>query len=282
MKYTIKDFQSEFPNDDVCLEYIFQQRFGKDFECPKCGKIDSYYRVKKRKSYACAWCANQVYPTKGTIFEKSDTALTLWLFALFLMSQAKNGVSAKELERQLGVTYKTAWRIAKQIRSLMEQQPSLLSGVVEADETYIGGKGKHNKRGRGAENKTAVVGMVEREGLVKAQAVRNVKSSTIMPLLRENVRIGTTLMTDEFRSYNKAEKNGYIHKKVNHGQKQYVLGDIYTNTIEGFWSQLKRSIDGTFHKVSPKYLQTYVNEFAFRYNYRLSSLHLFEVLMGRI
>lgn len=282
MKFTIKEFQNAFPNDDVCLEYIFEQRFGKDFHCPKCDKLDSYYRVKKRKSYACAWCSNQVYPTAGTIFHKSPTPLTLWLYAIFLMAQAKNGVSAKEIQRHLGVTYKTAWRMAKQIRLLMIQPPSMLEGTVEADETYVGGKGKHNKRGRSAENKTPVFGVVERQGHVKAQAVTNVKSSTIMPLIRENVKVGTTLMTDEFRSYNPVEKNGYIHKHIHHATKQYVIGDIYTNTIEGFWSQLKRSIDGTFHKVSPKYLQTYVDQFAFHYNSRSSFLHPFHLLMRRI
>ena len=179
MKYTIKQFQTEFSNDDVCLDYIFNQRFGKDFVCPKCQKVDSYYRIKKRKSYACAWCANQVYPTKGTIFEKSATPLTLWFFAIFLMSQAKNGVSAKELQRVLGVTYKCAWRIAKQIRILMTQKPFMLSGTVEADETYIGGKGKNNKRGRGAENKTPVIGIVERKGKVKAPDFRTAIKTNI-------------------------------------------------------------------------------------------------------
>lgn len=282
MKYTIKDFQAEFPNDDICLDYIFNQRFGKEFKCPKCDKIDSYYRIKKRKSYACAWCANQVYPTKGTIFEKSDTPLTSWFYVIFLMSQAKNGISAKEIERHLGVTYKTAWRMGKQIRMLMIQEPSMLGNTVEADETYVGGKGKNNKRGRGAENKTPVFGVVERKGQVKAKVVTNVKSSTIMPLLKESVVVGTTLMTDEFNIYNKVEQNGYIHKHIHHATKQYVIGDIYTNTIEGFWSQLKRSIDGTFHKVSPKYLQSYVDQFVFHYNFRSSSLHPFSLLMARI
>lgn len=282
MKYTIKQFQEEFKDDDVCLEYMFDKRFGKEFQCPKCSKADCYYRVKRRKSYACSWCANQVYPTANTIFHKSDTKLTLWFFAIFLMSQAKNGVSAKELERHLGVTYKCAWRIAKQIRSLMTQGGSLLSGTVEADETYNGGVGKHNKRGRAAENKTPVFGIVQRQGEVKAVVVPNVKSSTIMPIIRENVEIGTDVMTDEFRIYNKVYKSGYNHRQVNHSAKQYVNGDVHTNTIEGFWSQLKRSIDGTYHKVSPKYLQTYVDQSAFFYNYRKSIFPLFEVLLARI
>lgn len=281
-KYTVKDFQKEYPNDDVCLDYIFQKRIGKGFACPSCKKVDSFYRIKKRKSYACSWCGYQIAPTAGTIFHKSPTPLTLWFHAIFLFGQSKNGVSAKELERHLGVTYKCAYRIGKQVRSLMEQQPSLLGGTVEADETYIGGKGGHNKRGRGAENKTPVFGMVERKGNVKAEAVANAKAVTVMPLIRKNVKIGTNLMTDEFQSYNKAANAGYNHERVKHSAKEYARGNVHTNTIEGFWSQLKRSIDGTYHFVSPKYLQTYVNECAFHYNARISALHPFELLMGRI
>ena len=275
MKYTIKDFQKEFPNDDVCLDYLFTQRFG------HLADFNKYYRVKKRKCYAHSETGEQIHPLADTIFHKSSTKLTLWFYAIFLFSQSKNGISAKELERHLGVTYKTAWRMAKQIRELMQQEPSMFGGTVEADETYVGGKGKNNKRGRGVENKTPVFGVVEREGSVSAKAVKNCKASTVMPLIRENVEIGTNLMTDEFRSYGKAGLE-YNHQTVNHGTKEYVHGDVHTNTIEGFWSQLKRSIDGTFHSVSPKYLQAYVNEFAFRYNHRNSSVHVFDLLLGNV
>lgn len=275
MKYTIKDFQKEFPNDDVCLDYIFSQRFGhiEDF--------DKYYRVKNRKCYAHSKTGEQIHPTAGTIFHKSATKLTLWFYAIFLMSQGKNGVAAKELERHLGVTYKCAYRIGQQIRKLMVQDGDLLSGVVEADETYVGGKGGNNKKGRGAENKTPVFGMVQRQGGIKAKAVSNVKSSTVMPLLRENVEVGTKLMTDEYAIYNKANED-FEHQKVHHASKEYVRDDVHTNTIEGFWSQLKRSIRGTYHFVSPKRLQVYVDEFAFRYNYRSSDLHPFGILLERI
>lgn len=275
MKYTIKDFQKEFPNDDICLDHIFTQNFG---DLPD---FDKYYRVKKRKCYAHSETGAQIHPLAGTIFHKSSTRLTDWFSAIYLMSQAKNGVSGKEIERHLGVTYKTAWRMAKQIRQLMTQSPSMLSGTVEADETYIGGKGGNNKRGRGAENKTAVVGVVERKGEVKAKAVENVKSSTITPLIRENVELGANLMTDTWPSYNMVGKE-YNHQKIAHGAKEYVRGDVHTNTIEGFWSQLKRSIDGTYHQVSKKYLQTYVDEFAFRYNHRTSAIHLFQILLKKV
>lgn len=160
-KYTIKDFRKEFPNDDACLDYIFQARFG-DKECV-CGRKGTMYRVKDRKCYACSFCAHQIHPTSGTIFHKSSTALTDWFYALFLFSSARNGVSAKELQRQLGVTYKTAWRMAHQIRSLMTQGRDPMDGTVEMDETYIGGR-RRGTRGRGAQGKTAVAGIAQRGG----------------------------------------------------------------------------------------------------------------------
>lgn len=281
MKFTVNDFNLQYPDPDACLDEIFKQRFGQLEECPKCKNKAKFYKVSDRKCYACQFCGHQLHPLAGTIFHKSPTPLKSWFYAIFLFSTSKNGVAALELQRHLGVTYKCAWRIAKQIRLLMVQKSSLLKGTVEADETYIGGKGKNNKRGRGAENKTAVFGMVERQGDVVAKAVINAKASTIMPLLRENVAIGTNLMTDEFTSYKKAQKNGFNHKTVNHSAKEYVRGETYTNTIEGFWSQLKRSCDGTHHAISPKYLQNYIDEFAWRYNQRgISSL--FPLLIQRV
>ena len=168
--------------------------------------------------------------------------------------------------------------MAKQIRLLFEQNKSLLSDIVEADETYIGGKSK-GKRGRGAENKTSVVGLVQRQGEVKARVTVNTKSITVKPLIRENVAIQSHIMTDEYRSYNNLDKYGYQHSRINHVSNQYVNGDVHTNTIEGFWSQLKRSINGTYHAVSPKYLQDYVNEFAWRYNLRSSDLPIFHLMV---
>jgi len=156
MKYTIKNLKADFPNDDACLDFIFKNRWPKGLTCPNCESKD-FYRVKGRKSYACK-CGYQVSPTEGTIFHKSSTLLTLWFHAIFLMSQSKNGVAAKELERRLGVTYKCAWRMARQIRLLMTDDDGPLGDneIVELDETYVGGKTK-GKRGRGAANKTPVL-----------------------------------------------------------------------------------------------------------------------------
>lgn len=274
MKYTINDFKREFPTDDVCLDYIFQQRFGKREDFGK------YYRVNGRKCYSHSETAEQLHPTAGTIFHKSSTRLTLWFYAIFLFSQSKNGVSAKELERQLGVTYKCAYRIGHQLRKLMAGNGKGLSGIVEADETYYGGK-RPGKRGRGAEGKTPVVGVIERKGSVVAVATKDTRRSTVMPIIRGNVAAGSTVMTDQYNVYDKVSRE-YPHQRVNHGRKEYVRGDVHTNTIEGFWSQLKRSIGGTYHAVSPKHLQAYVNEFAWKYNHRISPTHPFCLLMAKI
>lgn len=284
MKYTIKDFQKQFPTDDVCLEYLFNKYYGEDYKCPSanCGHSNCFYRVKKRKCYTCSWCGYQVHPLAKTIFHKSDTKLTLWFYAMFMFSSSKNGVSALELERALGVTYKCAWRMAKQIRSVMVQTSSKLQGVVETDETYVGGKGKNNKRGRGAENKTPVFGLSERKGNVMAKVVVDTKRKTVMPIIRQNVAIGTKVMSDEYLPYQSLGKEGYAHQTVNHGTKEYVRGNVHTNSIEGFWSQLKRSIDGTYHAVSPKYLQNYVDEFAYRYNHRLYPVPLFHLMLENV
>ena len=265
MKYTIKQLRAEFGTDVKCLQFVFDNRY-KDFICPQCKATGKFYLIENRKRFDCV-CGFTVSPLAGTIFHKSSTPLTLWFHSIFLFASSRNGVSAKELERQLGVTYKCAWRLAKQIRILFAQSNNPLSGVVEADETYIGGIRK-GKRGRGADKKTPVFGMVERQGGARAEVVENVKIKTIQPIINSLVAQGSQVMTDEFNIYNKVKENGYDHHTVQHGLGQYVDGIIHSNSIEGFWSQMKRSISGTYHSVSPKHLQSYVNEFVYRYNYR--------------
>ncbi len=267
MKYSIIDFQKEFPNDDVCLDYIASHKLPVG---------DKFYRVAERKAYANAK-GKQVYPLKGTIFEKSDTSLVKWFYAIYLFSASKNGVSAKELQRQLTVTYKTAWRIAYQVRKLMEQGEDKLSGIIEADETYIGGK---TTRAKGSfKNKTPVIGLVERGGAVKAKVSAR-ETHLILNHMKENIKKGSAIMSDQFGVYEKAPRFGFTHSSVNHWRKEFARGEVHTNTIEGFWSQLKRSLNGTYHAVSVKHLQHYVDEFAFRYSHRASPM--FDAILAKI
>ncbi|MEK7508168.1 MAG: IS1595 family transposase [Patescibacteria group bacterium] len=268
-KYTISQFRREFNSENVCLEYVFNKRF-KD--------IKGFYRVKGRKCWANAK-GEQIHPLAGTIFEKSSTSLQNWFYAIFLFAASRNGVSAKELQRQLGVTYKCAWRMAYQIRELMTQDGDPLEGTVEVDETYIGGRVRGNNKKK-FDNKTPVMGMVERGGKVKAFKIPNTTSKILLGKIRKNIKQGSKIMSDELWTYHNTWGMGYSHYSIMHSAKEYVRGSAHTNTIEGFWSQFKRSVSGTYHSVSKKHLQSYVNEFSFRYNHR--ALPIFGALMARI
>lgn len=279
-KFTVQEFHRQFPDNETCLEHLFQTHHGHK-ACPKCGKIGNYHRQKNTAHYVCSCGGHQISPKAGTIFEKSDTDLVKWYFAIFLMSQSRNGVAAKELERSIGVTYKTAWRMQKQIRLLMTDDPVLQQGEVEADETWIGGR---RERKHKMENKTIVFGSVERKGKVNTMIVPDASEASLYPHIRDNVAKGSRLMTDEWRAY-KSITNMYDleHSTVKHSAREWKRGNTHTNTIEGFWSQLKRSIDGTYHVVSPKYLPFYLAEFQFRWNHgRSSSEHLFSFLLSRV
>jgi transposase-like protein len=271
MRYTKRMFDADYPNDDACLDTVFKYRFGDLKICPKCGVSNTkFYRVKKRQCYACMHCGYQLHPLADTVFRKTTTPLKDWFYAIYLFSVSKNGVSAKELERHLGVTYKTAWRMAREIRKLMDDSDFTMSGTVEADEAYYG---KATKRGgkqynnKWHSNKSAIMGIVERNGKAKAIVTSHATFSTAFGIMRLLVEPGTQIYTDEAWMY-RGLKRHYPHESVNHSKEEYVRGAVHTNTIEGFWGQLKRSISGTYHVVSPKYLQLYVNEFCFRYNYR--------------
>lgn len=267
MKFTLKDFQTAFSNDDICLDYIRYQRYPERIDCPKCGKNSLFHHDKGKKSYTCDNCGFHLSPTAGTIFHKSPTPLTVWFYVIYLMAQTRGGISAKQIQRETGVTYKTAWRMCKQIRSMLSESGNMFTGNVEMDESYFGGKGKEI-RGRGADNKIPVFGMVERGGKLQAKVVPNVKRATIMPIVSESVEKGTQIFTDEFRIYQALPAMGYKHDSVPHAEKIYVSGNAHTNTIEGFWSQIKGGIRGVYHSVSSKYLQNYLDEYSFRYNHR--------------
>lgn len=278
---TIKQFFDKYPDDAKCLEHIMKARYGLSGDCVKCHKHTNYSRVTSQRAYACQWCGWHVYPCVGTPFERSSTSLVLWFYAIYLFTTTRSGVSAKELQRQLGVTYKTAWRMAREIRKHMGKVDGdeILTGVVEIDETYVGGK-REGKRGRGAENKTIVMGMMEKSGELIAKVVPNIKKKTLQTIIENNIAKGSELHTDELPSYTGLRNKGYTHKTVNHGDKQYVNGDCHVNGIEGFWARLKLSIQGTHVHVSSKYLLNYVREFEYRFNSRHQPQQMFDELVS--
>jgi transposase len=294
-RYSIMEFDKEFPNDAACLDYLKDTLYPDGIFCPTCAKTTTHYRVKARPAYSCQFCGHYEYPMVGTIFQGSATSLRLWFYGMYLMASTRCGISAKQLERELGVTYKTAWRMFKQIRSLMWQDDELLDGMVEVDETYIGGKakwrnqGRKTGRGRGGvgSGKVPVQGMVRRRtpsrpGKIAAQVVDNA-DATLAGNVRRRVLPETRVMTDEARAYQRLGDMGFDHDYVTHGAKVYVSGDVHTNTVEAFWSHLKRGISGVYHGVGPHKLQTYVDEYVFRYNNREAmGRGVFDALLSRI
>ncbi len=269
---TLRQFLSQFPNEETCLEHLMRVRYGDRHDCDKCGRNAHFYRVKARRSFACEYCGHQVFPTSGTPFDRTRTPLRDWFHVMFLFCTTRNGVAAKEVERQLGVTYKTAWRMCHEIRKYMGQidGDAPLGGFgkqVEIDETFIGGKTTQEKGFLA--NKTVVLGMVERGGDLVTKVIPDRRIRTMMPVIKETVQRHTIVHTDELPSYFTLGMHGFYHEKVNHSIGQYVSpkgGSV--NSIEGFWAQLKRGISGTHIHVSAKHLSKYLGEFEFRYNHR--------------
>lgn len=282
--YNLLDFMRDYPSDDACLDKLCEMRYGREPVCDACGKATKYHRIKKRKAYSCQWCGHHVYPCAGTPFEKSRTGLQKWFYAMFLFTTTRHGVPAKELERQLGVTYKTAWRMGHIIRELMNNIGiEKLIGEVEIDESYVGGRRPiHSGRGRGAQNKTIVLGMKQRGGNMIAMVIPDVKRATIQPLIEQYVRRGAIVHTDEWWAYHKLRQAGFDHRTVRHGAGEYDRDGSNTNAIENFWARLKLSIRGTHIHVSSQHLQKYVTEFAFRYNYRNMPDRMFAVLLASL
>ncbi len=295
LRYTVRDFHREFPNDDACLEYIKEQRFPDGVKhCEKCGTERKHYRVRGRTAYACDHCGNHIYPLAGTIFEKTTTSLRDWFYAMYLMGSTRCGISAKQIQREIGVTYKTAWRIFRQVRSLMSDGGLQLEGpTVEMDETYFGGKrkGETGRPKRGDQTKTPVVGIVERKGRVVAKAAKDVRSATLLGMVREHILPESTIYTDELIGYDGIAhiqrkdgtgNAGYRHRRIHHSAKVYVMGDVHTNCVEGFWSLIKRGIGGVYHSISQKYLQSYLDEYSFRYNRRDMGNLIFSEILGKV
>jgi transposase len=292
-KFTYAEFVSRFPNDDSCLEHLFQIRYGKMENCPCCGNKANYKKVKDRRSYCCVSCSNQIYPTAGTIFHKSTTPLTVWFHAIFMFVVTRNGVAAKELERTFSICYKTALRMAHQIKILMSDDfADKLCGVVEMDETYLGGAQANmhvdvlNKKGRGKGtiNKTAVFGMMETKGRVITKVIKehNVNYLTLKPIVKGNVSKDTIIVTDGAKMYPKIGKEFKAHHVMNHEMKEFARGGYTTNHMENYWSHLKRMIKGTHIHVSDTHLPKYLAEHGFRYMFREQPEKMFDILINRV
>lgn len=271
-----------FSDESEAWKLIERLRWPDGPVCPHCGNDEKAYylgnrktgsgKVSPRRVWKCGACRKQFSALVGSIFEGTHIPLSKWLLGIHMMCAGKNGVSAHELHRQLGITLKTAWFMAHRVRYAMTQSPlaEKLTGTVEADETYFGGRHRGSPHGRPGvdSHKTAVLSLVERNGEVRSRVIPRVTGENIEAALKQHVDPTATLMTDEFRSYVGPGKLFADHQTVNHRRREYARGNVTTNTVEGFFGQLKRSIDGTHHAVSRQHLHRYLSEFDYRYSTR--------------
>ena len=283
MDMNLIELLDKFPDEQACRDFIQERRWPDEIICPQCGVIGNAYKYSSGKLFKCGDCRQQFSVRVGTIFEDSKLPLRKWLLAIYLSTSIKKGISSIQLAKFLKVRQATAWFMLSRIRHVIENGSfEKLIGDVEMDEAYMGGadKNKHyNKKskaitGKGAQGfaskstKTPVVGMVERGGNLHAVATKDTGSNTLMTLARNHIDISSTIYTDEHMPYRTLPKLGFNHESVNHGAKEFVNGMASTNTAEGFWSHLKRGINGIYHHVSAKHLQMYCDEYSYRWNTR--------------
>lgn len=280
-EYSVTEFLADFPDDAACLEHLWRTRHAADGEHAHCPRCDCERRFKRcetkqqRQSWTCTGCGHHLHPTAGAIFHRSSTSLRLWFHAMYLMTSTRCGISAKQLERELGVHYKTAWRMFNRIRNelMTDKAEPQLRGQVEVDETSWGGKPRRKHKDRKAavafrEAKPTVLGMVECGGRVRVRVIESRRGEPLSQAVRANVNPAAIILTDDWWSYRPLAREYADHRVINHSSGIYVEGEIYTNTIEGFFGNLKTGMRGAYKKVSKKWLQSYLDEYAWRYNHR--------------
>jgi transposase-like protein len=289
--YSLMEFMRMFPDDAACLDRLWRDRFAPDGHhayCPskKCQRERKFHRTKTRASYTCDSCGLHVHPQKGTIFERSSTSLHLWFYAMYLIASTRCGISAKQLERELGVTYKQAHKMMKRIRTaLMGDDGEPLGGDVEIDETSIGGKPRipltRSEAAAFREGKPTVLGMVERGGRIRFRVIPSRRGPALSKEVRANVDPSSIIFTDDWQAYKPLRREYLDHKIINHSAGVYVRGDVYTNTIEGAFGNMKTGMRGVYKHVSPRYLQSYLDEYAWRHNAKREGTGLFRQLLKR-
>ena len=274
---TLTQLNTRFSTEDACKGYLVQLRWPQGVACPRCENM-KVHKLARPWTWQCKKCSPNGYrfsPLVGTIFENTNYPLRTWFQVIYLMCQSKKGMSAMQIQRTIGAgSYRTAWYMCHRIRAAMQNKEfQKLTGVVEVDEMYIGGKKQNRHRSkrdgkRGPQGKIAVIGAIARKGNVVAQIIENTQSSTLAQFVRQTVSERVDLVaTDEATGYKVLNKR-FPHKAVSHSTGEYVRGEVHTSHIDSFWSLIKRGIMGTFHNVSKDYLPLYLNEFAFRHNYR--------------
>jgi transposase len=292
--YSVTEFMREFPDDAACLEHLWRSRYspdGEHAECPQCNRervFKKYATKQGRQSWTCTGCGHHIHPTAGTIFHKSSTSLRLWFHAMYLMTSTRCGISAKQLERELGVSYRTAWRMMNKIRNelMNDADGEPLTGDVEIDETSWGGRPRRKLRSysevaKFREAKPTILGMVERGGRVRLRVIPSRRGPALSREVRANVDPTSILLTDDWQAYKPLHGEFLDHRIINHSAGIYVEGDVHTNTIEGVFGNMKTGMRGAYKKVSRRWLQSYLDEYAWRYSNRNGDRAMFAKLVER-
>ena len=261
------DFYSRFADEQSCRDYLEKARWGETIACPKCGVVGESYKYTDGRLFKCGACRKQFTVRVGTIFEDSKLPLQKWFLAIYLATSLKKGISSVQLSKYLGITQKSAWFMLHRIRYAVETKSfdKPLGGDIEMDETYVGGRRPMDKKN---DNKTPIVGAVERKGRIYTEVTQDASSTTLQRIIREHIAPDATLYTDDWRGYTRAHRLVSCHQSVNHSAKEWVNGMANTNSIESFWSHLKRGIDGIYIHVSAQHLQRYCDEYQYRFNTR--------------